>query len=268
MTDQYLYWKSSSPYWSYIEDNFLDLDSIEKLSDIVEDPALIIGAGQGMLVEALRKKGLSVDGIDAEPEMVAFAKKRRGLDIILSNGKKIPLSNGTYRTSIIATGVIDFIDDEKQIHSILNEAMRVTNKNGTVLIAFYRLPPQGEKLMRYLGLLTDKSRWRVKRMYELFRLKPLNLLKTIASEADINLISALLMLVKLRVNMDFKERQALKRWTKMWKSIDKPDELIASVPESVPCRNVNDIKKLFDNLDIPIKDIFQLTSCFTVQVLK
>jgi ubiquinone/menaquinone biosynthesis C-methylase UbiE len=266
MSDKLRFWESWSPYWSYIEDNYLDLDSIDKLSSMIKDPALVIGAGQGILVEQLRKKGLIVDGIDAEPEMVAYAKKRRNLDIILANGKKMPIDDNTYQTSIIATGVIDFLDDEEQIRSILNEAMRVTEDNERVFIAFYRFQTQGEELMRYLGLLTDESRWRAKRMYEVFRLKLIDFLKADTKEANVSFVSAFFKLVKLQMRMPRKEKEAMKRWSEMWKEINNHEELIASVPDSLPYRNEESIRILFENLDVPIKEIFQFTSCFTVQI--
>ena len=43
------FWESLAPYLSHIEDNFLDLESINKLKSIINDPVLIIGAGQGLL---------------------------------------------------------------------------------------------------------------------------------------------------------------------------------------------------------------------------
>ena len=89
MSDKLFFWEAMAPYLSYIEDNHLDLDSINRLSDVISEPVLIIGAGQGLLVEELKNKGFKVDGIDAEPEMVAYAKKRRNLDLILANGKKM-----------------------------------------------------------------------------------------------------------------------------------------------------------------------------------
>ena len=52
------YWTAWSPYWSHQEDFFLDLDAINKLSAFITSPALIIGAGQGLLVEQLQKKRL------------------------------------------------------------------------------------------------------------------------------------------------------------------------------------------------------------------
>lgn len=266
MSDKLKYWELWSPYWSYIEDNYLDLDSIDKLASLVVDPAMVIGAGQGILVEELRNKGLTVDGIDAEPEMVAYAKKRRNLDIILANGKKMPFADNTYQTSIVATGVVDFLDNEELILSILKEAMRVTDDNGKVLIAFYQFHAQGEELMRYLGLLTNESRWRAKRMYEVFRLKPIDFLKAAAKEANVSFVNALFKFIKLQMRMPRKEKESMKRWAEMWKEIDNPEELIASVPDSLPYRNEKSIRVLFENLDVPIKEISQMTSCLTVQI--
>ena len=266
MSDNLKFWESWSPYWSYIEDNHLDLDSIDKLAPLIKDPALVIGAGQGLLVEELRKKGLDVDGIDAEPEMVAYAKKRRNIDIVLANGKKMPFADNTYQTSIVATGVVDFLDNEEQILSILNEAIRVTEDNGKVLIAFYRFHTQGEELLRYLGILTDDNRWCARQMHETFRLKPIAFLKAAAKEANVSFVSALFKFIKLQMQLPQKEKKAMKRLAEMWKEINNPEELIASVPDSLPYRNEESIRILFENLDIPIKEIIQMASCLTVQI--
>ncbi len=105
------YWGSWAPYWSYFEDNFLDIESINKLSATIESPILIIGAGQGILVEQLQNKGFKVDGLELDPQMIKYAKDRRGIDLIQADAGKMPFADNSYRTSIIATGVIDFIDD-------------------------------------------------------------------------------------------------------------------------------------------------------------
>lgn len=266
MSDKIKFWEVWSPYWSYIEDNFLDLDSIDKLSSVIKDPAVVIGAGQGILVEQLRKKGLAVDGVDGEPEMVAYARKRRNLDIILANGNKMPIDDNTYQTSIIATGVIDFLDDEEEIRSIVNEAVRVTCDNGSVFVAFFRMPTQGEEFMRNSELLTDESRWRIKRMFEIFRLKPINFLKAVAKEANVSFVSVIFKLVKLQMRTPRKEKEALKRWVEMLKNIDDPEELIESVPESLPYRNEESIRNLFNDIDTPIKEMIQFASCLTVRI--
>ncbi len=267
MSDNLKYWDWElwSPYWSYLEDNMFDLESIGKIASMMNDPALVIGAGQGLLVEDLRKRGHKVDGIDAEPEMVSYAKKRRNIDLILANGKKMPFDDSTYQTSIIATGVIDLMDDEEQIRSILNEVIRVTEDSGEIFIGFYQWNVRGTGIMRYLGLITDKNRWRARKFHELFRLKPIVFLKATAREADVSFVSTLFKLISYQMHLSRREREATKRWTEMWMKIEHPEELIATIPESLPYRNEEGIRVLFKNLDIPIKEIY-LLNCLTVQI--
>lgn len=265
MTEKLHYWELWSPYWSYLEDNFLDLDSIKKLGSMIEEPALVIGAGQGLLVEELRKMGLHVDGIDAEPEMVAYAKKRRNLDIILANGKEMPIDDNTYQTSIIATGVIDFLDDEEQIRLILNEAMRVTDDNGKLFIAFYRWNPRAEDIMRYVGVITNENRWCYRKFYEVFRLSTVACLRAAAKQANASFFRTFLKFISYQMHLSRIEKQATKRWQDMWKRIDNPEELIQCIPDSLPYRDEASIRFLFKNLDIPIKDVFHLT-CLVVQI--
>jgi 2-polyprenyl-3-methyl-5-hydroxy-6-metoxy-1,4-benzoquinol methylase len=73
MADTEHYWKRWSPYWVLLEDFFLDLEVINKLTIHIVNPVLIIGAGQGLLVEELQNKGFQVDGIDLEPNMITYA---------------------------------------------------------------------------------------------------------------------------------------------------------------------------------------------------
>jgi 2-polyprenyl-3-methyl-5-hydroxy-6-metoxy-1,4-benzoquinol methylase len=93
------YWTAWSLYWSYLEDFFLDLEAINQLAAFITNPVLIIGAGQGLLVEQLQKNGLSVNGIDSGPRIVSYAKERRELNLIQVNTTNLPfvfhyVSNG------------------------------------------------------------------------------------------------------------------------------------------------------------------------------
>lgn len=265
MSETQKFWELWSPFWSYIEDNFLDLVSIQKLISIMKEPVLVIGAGQGLLVEELQKSGLKVDGIDAERQMVAFAKKRRNLEIILANGNEMPFADNAYQTSIIATGVIDFLDDEEQIQSILNETIRITDNSGKVLIAFNKIG-SAEPLMRLVGLLTDDGRWYFKRMYQMMRLSPLAFLKVIKKEANIGYLSAFIKIMKLQFLSSKKEKETMKKISKIWKEAKNPDHLIDCVPDSLPYRNVEMIRSLFKKFDIPIREVFPFDSCTIVQV--
>jgi ubiquinone/menaquinone biosynthesis C-methylase UbiE len=103
MTDVGDFWGLWSPYLAYFEDSFLDLDSMDQLRAIVVDPVLVIGGGQGLLVERLQREGLKVDGVDSEPRMIEFAEKRRGLKFIQADGARLPFSDNSYNTTIVAT---------------------------------------------------------------------------------------------------------------------------------------------------------------------
>jgi len=82
------FWEKLAPYLSYIEDNFLDLEAIRKLQQHIGDPVLVVGAGQGLLVEELKNIGYTVDGIDNNPRMIEFAENRV-IPASLQNLKKV-----------------------------------------------------------------------------------------------------------------------------------------------------------------------------------
>ena len=265
MSEMQNYWELWSPSWSYVEDYCLDLASIQKLIPVIKEPALVVGAGQGLLVEELQKSGIKVDGIDAEPQMVAFAKKRRNLEIILANSNKMPFADNAYQTSIIATGVIDFLDDEEQIQSIINETLRITDDAGKVFIAFYKIG-SSEQLSRLIGLITDDGRLHFKRLYQMMRLNPLALIKAIKKEGNIGYLSAFTKVMKLQFLSSKKEKETMKQFSKLWKEASNPEQLIDCAPDSVPYRNDEMIRSLFKKLDIPIQEVFPFDSCIIVQV--
>ena len=266
MSDTSRMWEIVSPYLSYMEDNYLDLDSIRTLTSVIRDPALVIGGGQGLLVEELRKQGLKVDGVDAEPKMIEYAAQRRGIDLVLAQGNKMPFDDNSYATSIIATGVIDFLDDEEQIRSILAEATRVTDDDGQILVAFYRWHPKGEELGRYIGIITPQDRWRFRRSYEVFRLKPLAFIRSVARDNNVGLLGAFYTLISIQISLPKKVKRGTKRFAAMWKEVENPNELIEHVPESVPYWSEASIKTLFGNLDINIREILTLDSCYVVKL--
>lgn len=273
MADTEHYWKRWSPYWVLLEDFFLDLEVINKLKIHIENPVLIIGAGQGLLVEELQKKGFQVDGVDLEPNMITYAKKRRGLNLIQANAKNMPFSDRSYKTSIIATGVVDFMEDEEEIESIINEARRVTDNSGKVFIAFYQYHPKVEKLFRYSGLITDKGVHLFRRMGEMTKLScdnPIGYIKAFKSEANVGYCSALISLIKVLLFLPKKEKKQRKRSAKLWKQtsneLDNPESLIDCLPEFIPYRNEESIRDLLKLLSIPIRNMSVYDSCVVVQL--
>ena len=273
MTEMASFWTIWSPYWCYCEDSSLDLEAINKLTTAIRSPVLIIGAGQGLLVEQLQKKGFKVDGVDLEPNMIMYAKKRRGLNLIQANAKNMPFADKSYKTSIIATGVVDFLDDEEQIKLIINEALRVTDDSGKVFVAFYKYHPKVEKLLRYVGGITDKGLLHFKKTYEMTKLSldsPIEFFRAVKNEANVGYFSAFLILIKTQMFLPKKDKRRMKNFSKVWKQaskeLDNPESLIDCAPELIPYRNEQDIRNLFKNLNIRIHNMFIYDNCTVVQL--
>ena len=125
-----------APYHSYIEDDYFDPPSLRLILHHIHQPVLVVGAGQGLIVEELRKNGLQTDGVDFSPEMIRRAKTRRGLEIKQADARDMPFQDGAYQTIIYTTGVVDFIPDEEDIRLIMSEARRVVARLETYLSRF------------------------------------------------------------------------------------------------------------------------------------
>jgi len=273
MKETVSYWTAWSPYWSYLEDFFLDLEAIDKLEVVITYPVLIIGAGQGLLVEQLQKKNFIVDGIELDPQMISYAKKRRGLDLIEADARNMPFANNSYKTSIVATGVVDFMDDEEQIKLIINEALRVTDDSGKVFIAFYKYTPKVETLLKHTGIITDNSSLRYKKLYEMIILSsenPIGFIRTIQNEANVGFLKAFFISIKSQMFISKKEKKEGRKIFAIWKraknELDNPQSLIDCLPELIPYRSGEQIRGLFKNLNFSIKNMHCYGSCTIVQL--
>src|SRR5256885_10658938 len=94
------YWDALAPHHASIENNYFDLPSLRRIIHHIHQPVLVVGAGQGLIVEALLKNGFQTEGVDLSSEMIRYAKARRGLAIIEADAKALPFRAGTYETII------------------------------------------------------------------------------------------------------------------------------------------------------------------------
>jgi len=267
MADIARFWNTWAPYLSYIEDNHLDLANIQKLGRIISDPVLIVGAGQGLLVEQLQKSGHKVEGVDLSPQMIKYALTRRGLKLIEADARKLPFADRTYNTTIIATGVVDFLDDEGQIGLMVNEARRVTQDAGKVLVAFLGVHPAAERFARRVGLITDKGVFHARRMFELTRLSPWETLKTLRKDHQMGMLRALREVLILQMFLPRREKRLTKKLAEVWKKADNPQALIDACIESLPIRTEDDIRALFTRLQLPFNRVFVFDNyCSVVQI--
>lgn len=266
MANKSNFWQLWAPHLVYLEDNHLDLRTINALVEKISSPVLVVGGGQGLLVNELQKKGLQVDGVDSSPEMVKYAEQRRGVKLVLTDGSSLPFADGNYSTSIIATGVIDFLDDDNQIRQIIEETRRVTRKTGRLLIAFYKIHPVTEKFLKHIGIVTDQGTLRHRRLFEMSRLEPKDFIAAIRKDTNLSLLSVIAALIRLQLFLPKQERILTKNLSMLLKSAKNADELIASVSESIPYRNRDSIDALFKRLDIPINELLDFETCFVVDI--
>jgi SAM-dependent methyltransferase len=269
MTDASPYWSVWAPYWSLIEDNYLDLESLDRLLPTIESPVLVVGAGQGLLVEHLRSKDLVCDGVDLDPLMIEYARKRRGLDLILASGADLPMADDSYGSAIIATGVLDLMDDESLISSILLEALRVT-LHGAVLAAFYGLHPGTERIFRSSGLIDEQGRLHQKLVYRMATLDLLHLVGTMSRHARVGRLRALLMLARFPLHLNWREfrmsRSLARIFRQARRDLGSSDPLIDASIETVPFRNERDIRDLLSRLDLPVHALHAFGTCHVVQL--
>src|SRR5947209_3826162 len=149
------FWDALAPHHELIEDNYFDVPSVRLLLARVEDPVLVVGAGQGLIVAELRARRFRCDGIDLSPEMIRYARARRGIALIQADARALAFAPGTYRTILYATGVVDFMTDEDQIRIILKEGRRILNGGGPMFVAFYRLSDAQVQFVQRVGLLAN-----------------------------------------------------------------------------------------------------------------
>ncbi len=260
------FWDALAPHHSLIEDNYLDLASIRRMLPELEQPVLVVGAGQGLIVEELRKQGLQCEGVDWSPEMVRYARIRRGLSLIQADARAMPFNDGTYGTLIYATGVIDFMADEAGIRSIINnEGRRIVNPSGKIFVAFYRLSRAQEEFLTRLGLLRQNV-LSERECLELYLLNPLQMLDWVANKADVGYCRAAALVLRMSATSTLKEKTTTFRMQKIFRKVHWPQSLIRAAQEQVPYRNEPEIQNLFKRLEIPIEQFRTLRSCFIVEI--
>jgi len=265
MTDVGRFWDTWAPYLSYIEDNHLDLANIKKLDSIISDPVLIIGAGQGLLVEQLQKSGHKADGVDRSPQMIKYAETRRGVNLIEADARNLPFESRRYSTALIATGVVDFLNDEREIELIISEARRVTKDSGKVLVAFLGAHTAAERFAKRVGIIAGGT-LNQRRMFHLTSLSPWQALKAFRKDSRMGIFRAFREILILQMFLPRKEKKMTKRLAQVFKTADNPQVLINAGMESMPFRTEQDIRALFTRLQLPVGRFFVFDNyCYVVE---
>jgi len=247
----------------------INLDNLGGLIPLIKNPVLVVGAGQGLLVEELRQKGFSTEGVDLSPHMVAYAEKRRGIKLFQANANNMPFQDGQFKTSIIATGVVDFLDHADQIGAIIREVKRVTDDRGEIFVASIGLTPQNEEMAKYIGIMSDDNRVSLKMVFQIVW-GPNGILKEalalIRKDPNKSLISFAVRAI--RSFMSVRKRaaariRAAKELRKKVRSgeIPDPEILLDYLPERIFFRSEGQLQELFQSLSFPPRNIFVFDNC-------
>jgi ubiquinone/menaquinone biosynthesis C-methylase UbiE len=226
---------------------------------------LVVGAGQGLIVEELRKKGFQADGVDFSPEMIRHAKTRRGLELIRADAKALPFKTGAYQTAIYTTGVIDFVEDEEAIRLIISEARRVVHGSGDIFVAFYRFSRTTEGFLTRLEILKDSFLY-VKESLRMHQLNPVQTIGWVAKKAEIGLFAATVLSLRSWFLSPVQEKRSAFSMRKILRKMDNPGSLIDAAPETQAYRNEPQIRGLFNRLGVSIKRLVASESCYVVQI--
>ncbi len=265
MTGSSEFWDALAPHHSLLENDYFDRSSLRLILHHIHQPVLVVGAGQGLIVEELRKNGFQTDGVDLSRGMIRYAKTRRGFEFIQADARHVPFQDGAYQTIIYTTGVVDFIADEEDIRLIMSEARRVADQSGDIFVAFYRFSRTTEGFLTRSGILKDNVLY-VRESLRIHQLKPVQAIARVANKAEIGLFPAAILSLRSWFLSPMREKQRAFNMRKIFKKMDNPSSLISAAPERQPYRNEPQIRHLFNRLAIPIKRFEASVSCYVVQI--
>ena len=104
------------------------------------DQVLEVGAGTGRYSIALAKEGMDVTAVElAESNLAVLKKNSRGLERISSfQGDAVDLRRFEEQTfdMTLVLGPLYHLYEPEEVHKAIDEAIRVTKKNGIMLFAF------------------------------------------------------------------------------------------------------------------------------------
>ena len=259
------FWNVLARFHAEIEDTNFDLASVRRLLPEIESPVLVVGAGQGLIVEELRKRGYECDGLDLSSEMIRQAKLRRGITLVQADARAMPFPTASYQTIIYATGVADFTAEDDDIRAMLMEGRRAVKEAGRIFVAFYKANAAQEEFLELVGLTRD-HRLAFRESLEVHLLNPVQLVAWVARRAGLGRFRATIALFRVAARSTRQDRRNTLKMQRVFRKLGDPRSLINAAPEEVPYRNEKGIENLFKRLGIPIKQLRALASCWVARI--
>ena len=136
-----------------IRDQVVDITDANKGSKILD-----VATGTGKQAFAFAKKGFDVEGIDLSEEMLKVANRKnkfRNVRFKVADATDIPFKNNYFDISCISFALHETPSEIRK--KILKEMVRVTKREGTIVIVDYSLPKNkiGKHLIYYFCKLYE-----------------------------------------------------------------------------------------------------------------
>lgn len=109
-----------------------------------KDKVIDIGCGTGIHASLLENRGINVDGLDLNEEMLSIAKKRIHGSLYNQNMLSINI-NKKYDVIISMFAVINHLKDLSELKMVLINLKRILSPNGTIIIDLHNPNSSGEK---------------------------------------------------------------------------------------------------------------------------
>jgi ABC-2 type transport system ATP-binding protein len=261
------WWDTWAPYWEHMEDRHFGTRTLERLLPRIAGPVLVLGAGLGLLVERLRKSGFVAHGVDRSPAMVGAALRVRGLQLTLADAAELPFRDESYRTVILSSGVLDYLEDDAAAGPLVREALRVLAPGGRLFAGFYRIEPAIDRVYRRLGVVAG-SVYHPRRMFDIedaIRVHPLRPVKMIVDWTGRGYGPTLLYWFR----MGLARPRALRAEQRKMQALFEPAArdgverrtLVDAFPDRVPYRNEAEVVRLLDAAGLPGAEIVRFPDC-------
>jgi SAM-dependent methyltransferase len=137
--------------WNYLTSHFeyfidigftvkdAELESSQIISLVGKNARiLVIGCATGRTLEPFFSSGLFTIGVDSSPEMLAKSAASQSSFLFAADARNLPFKSGFFDLVIIATGVLDSMDDANAIQ-VFSEAARVSNASGHIAAYTHRV---------------------------------------------------------------------------------------------------------------------------------
>jgi len=110
---------------------------LERMATWLTDPVLLVGAGRGMMLQALRTKGYAATGVDWSANMVAEAQREGISGLRHGDAGALPCDNQSVATVILSTGVLLPTHTQERKNAYLGEAWRILMPAGYLILCLW-----------------------------------------------------------------------------------------------------------------------------------